>query len=125
QLVRITVTNSWKSEFTYDGNFRRRIRKEFAWRGSDWSPTNEVHYLYDGSVVIQERDTNNLPKVTYTVGGQMLARSDMSGVAASPTYYHADGNANITCLINTNQLIAAKYLYGPFGNILSMRGSVA
>src|SRR5204862_4234302 len=26
QLIRITVTNSWKSEFNYDGRFRRRIR---------------------------------------------------------------------------------------------------
>ena len=29
QMIRVTVTNSWKSEFTYDGRFRRRIRKEF------------------------------------------------------------------------------------------------
>jgi YD repeat-containing protein len=34
QLIRITVTNGWKSEFTYDGQMRRRIRKEFTWQNS-------------------------------------------------------------------------------------------
>src|SRR2546422_3900912 len=68
QLIRITVTNSWKSEFTYDGRFRRRIRKEFVWLNSTWVPAAEVHYIYDGNLVIQERDANNLPLVTYTRG---------------------------------------------------------
>src|SRR5437867_3355734 len=31
QLIRVTVTNNWKTEFSYDGLFRRRIRKEFNW----------------------------------------------------------------------------------------------
>src|SRR6266545_1253318 len=62
QLTRITVTNSWKTEFTYDGLFRRRIRKEFTWQNSAWVPTNEVRYVYDGRLVIQERDGNNLPQ---------------------------------------------------------------
>src|SRR5262249_47991038 len=30
QLIRVTVTNVWKSEFTYDGKMRRRIRKEYT-----------------------------------------------------------------------------------------------
>src|SRR5581483_10921376 len=37
----------------------------------------------------------------------------------------ADGSGNITCLINTNQAIVAKYLYDPFGNILSQSGALA
>jgi hypothetical protein len=32
QLVRVTLTNTWKSEFTYDGKLRMRIRKEFTFR---------------------------------------------------------------------------------------------
>jgi len=135
QLTRITVTNSWKSEFTYDGRMRRRIRKEFTWSGS-WAQTAEVRYIYDGMLVIQERDANNLPTVTYTRGrdlsgslqgaggiGGLLARTDAaSGQSAC---YHSDGNGNVTAMNNAQQVIAAKYIYDPFGNILSKSGPLA
>ena len=103
--------------------------------------TNEVHFIYDGNVVIQERDVNNNPLVTYTRGndlsgmlqgaggiGGLLARTDYGQeIPGSPTaaYYHADGNGNVTMLIYTNQTIAAKYLYDPFGNTLSLSGPLA
>src|SRR5207249_1975055 len=99
QLIRVTVTNSWKSEFSYDGRFRRRIRKEFTWQNSTWGPTSEVHYIYDGNVVIQERNALNVPQVSYTLtASRLLARSDMSGVTPIHAYFHADGNRNITAL---------------------------
>jgi len=139
QLTRVTVTNSFKSEFTYDGKLRRRIRREFAWQGA-WRMTNEVHYVYDGNVVIQERDALNLPKVAYTRGkdlsgslegaggiGGLLALTDLKSSISNPAhyFYHADGNGNVTMLINSNQLAAAKYLYDPFGNVLSASGPLA
>jgi hypothetical protein len=40
---------------------RRRIRKEFIWQNSAWLLTDEVRYIYDRNLVIQERDGNNLP----------------------------------------------------------------
>jgi RHS repeat-associated protein len=126
QLIRITVTNGWKSEFTYDGRMRRRIRKEFTWQSSAWVQTNEVRYLYDGSIVVQERDGNNLPVTTYTRQGlRLLARSDMRSVSPTHAYYHTDGNANVTALINANQALVARYLYDPFGNMLSKSGALA
>src|SRR5206468_2801246 len=90
----------------------------------------------------QERTTNNLPQVTYTRGndlsgtfqggggiGGLLARSSNSDLLTSSSFatsfYHSDGNGNITCLIFTNQTIAAKYLYDPFGNMLTMNGPLA
>src|SRR5213076_298447 len=45
QLLRVTVTNTWKSEFIYDGRMRRRIRKEFTWQNSAWAQTAEVRYI--------------------------------------------------------------------------------
>ena len=142
QLSRITVTNAWKSEFAYDGKMRRRIRKEFSWRNGVWALTNEVRYIYDGNLVIQERDANNLAQITYTRGkdlsgslegvggiGGLLARTDHSTLnlqaSAAHAYYHADGNGNITMLISTQQVAVAKYLYDPFGNILSAGGLLA
>jgi len=141
ELIRITQPSAWKTEFTYDGKMRRRIRKEFTWTGS-WVQTNEVHYIWDGNVVVQERDTNNNPVVTYTRGtdlsgslqgaggiGGLLARSQ-SSLPPTPfymahSYYHADGNGNITMLLDASQNMVGKYLYGPFGDILSMSGVLA
>src|SRR6185503_3532149 len=62
-LIRVTMTNSWKSEFSYDGKMRRRIAKDFIWNGSSWAQAKETRYVYDGNAVVQERDTNNLPQV--------------------------------------------------------------
>src|SRR5207247_7457895 len=89
QLIRVTVTNSWKSEFVYDGRMRRRIRKEFIWRSGAWVQSNEVRYIFAGSLEIQTRDGNNLRTVTFTRGrdlsgslrgaggiGGLLARTD-------------------------------------------------
>ncbi len=105
-----------------------------------------MHYVYDGNVVIQERDQNNLPVVTYTRGvdlsgtlqgaggiGGLLARTDMGRLTVNDplasAYYHADGNGNITALItglmDTNQVLVAKYLYDPYGNLLAESGPLA
>jgi RHS repeat-associated protein len=104
--------------------------------------TNEVRYIYDGMLVIQERDANNLPIASYTRGKDLsgslqgaggirglLARSDNSqtdvGLTSAHAYFHADGNGNVTCLISTNQIVVAKYLYDSFGNTLSKSGPLA
>ena len=118
ELIRVTVTNKWKSEFTYDGKFRQRIRKEFTWQSSTW--------IYDGNVVIQLRDANNLPTLTLTrTANRLLARSDMTTLTPSHAYFHTDGNANVTALVNGQQVIVARYVYDPFGNSLSKSGPLA
>jgi RHS repeat-associated protein len=140
QLVGVSVANVWSNNFAYDGKMRRRIERDYSWTGA-WTQTNEIHFIYDGNVVIQERNGNNNPLVTYTRGndlsgtlqgaggiGGLLARTDYGQeIPGSPTtaYYHSDGNGNVTMLIYTNQIIAAKYLYDPYGNTLSMSGPLA
>lgn len=99
-----------------------------------------VNYIYDGNRVIQERDANNLPLVTYTRGkdlsgtlegaggiGGLLARTDHSTLnpQLSTAFYHCDGNGNVTCLINVSNIVVAHYLYDPYGNILSQSGPLA
>jgi hypothetical protein len=79
ELIQVSVSNQWMSQFSYDGKMRRRIRNEFTWQGS-WVQTNEVYYVYDGNLVIQERDINNLPTVTYT-RGKDLSRNNSVGKA--------------------------------------------
>lgn len=140
QLTNITVPNAWRTEFAYDGLHRRRIRRESTWTGSGWNQTNETRYVYDGILVLQERDGNNTPVLTYTRGvdlsgslggaggiGGLLALSDQRVSATSPTnyFYHADGNGNIVALISQKNEVVARYLYDPFGNLLAMSGELA
>ena len=96
--------------------------------------TNQIGYIYDGMMVIQERDINNNPTATYTRGldlsmtrqgaggiGGLLARNDSNG----PAFYHADANGNITALLDTNQFIAARYEYDPYGRLIGKWGRLA
>src|SRR5205823_2651159 len=113
QLVRVTVTNLFKSEFSYDGKLRRRIRREYAWQSGAWRMTNEVRYIYDGNLVIQERDGLNLPAVGYTRGkdlsgslegaggiGGLLSFSDLKSSPPVHYCYHGDAHGNVTMPIN-------------------------
>ena len=40
-------------------------------------------------------------------------------------FYFADGNGNITALVDTNQTLSASYRYDPFGNTISQSGMLA
>ena len=142
QLTVAVVSNAWLSKFTYDGKLRRRIRREFTWSAGAWLQTNEVRYVYDGNLPVQERDINNLPAVTYTRGRDLsgslqgaggirglLARTDSqlltTGSPTANAFYHGDGNGNVTALVSTNQVLVAKYLYDPYGNVMSQSGPLA
>src|SRR6266511_1134779 len=90
--------------------------------------------------VIQERDGSNNPLVAYTRGsdlsgsfegaggiGGLLARSHgySSGSLTNHNFYHADGNGNISYMVNSSQSMVATYRYDPFGNYISQSGSLA
>jgi YD repeat-containing protein len=122
QLIRVTITSATKSEFRYDGRMRRRERIEYVWAGNAWVTNLLVRYVYDGNLAVQERHYVPQPfdeilqkVVSYTRGndlsgtlqgaggiGGLLARSEHSGLSAQPStaYYHADGNGNVTCLVD-------------------------
>jgi len=138
QLATITNAGAWASTFTYDGKMRRRIRKEYVWRSGAWVKTEEMHYVYDRNVVLQERDQFNVATKTFTRGvdlsgsmqgaggiGGLLALSQLSTIAPQHNYYHADGNGNVTMLIDLNQAVVARYIYEPYGNTLSATGPMA
>jgi RHS repeat-associated protein len=134
QVTNITVAGQWRSDFVYDGLNRRRIVRDYTWSGSAWVETNEVRYIYDGYLLLQERDAYNNPLVTYTHGldfsgdmwdaggiGGLLARTDANG----STYYHSDGLGNVTALMDSQQNIVGRYLYGPFGKLIGKWGTLA
>lgn len=49
----------------------------------------------------------------------------MTENSGTSSYYHADGNGNVTMLINSYQIPVAKYLFDPFGKPLSDGGPKA
>jgi RHS repeat-associated protein len=127
ELTSVMVASNWQSQFFYDGKLRRRIEKDYSWSGGGWVETNEIHFIYDGNVVIQERDMNNNVLVTYDRGldlsgslqgaggiGGLLARTDAQGAV----FYHSDALGNVTALADRYQTLEARYLYDPYGNIL-------
>ena len=146
QLVRVTLTNTAKSEFVYDALARRRVRKEFTWTNSAWQATGEVRYVYDSGLVLQERHfdprvSTNTPQftVTYTRGpdlsgrlqgaggiGGMLAMTLKFGTnAPSHYYYTCDAGGNINAVMDTNRNMVANYYYDPFGNLIASTGPMA
>lgn len=138
-----TSSDDLRTDFVYDGQGRLRKRVEY-WAGGlgGWSLVSETRYVYDGWRVIQERNSGNTPTVSYTRGndlsgslegaggiGGLLARSHgySSGTGNWITHncYHADGNGNVTYLVNSSQALAASYRYDAYGNTLSLSGSLA
>jgi RHS repeat-associated protein len=141
QLVEMEREEVWKAELVYDGKGRLRVRKEYDFT-DDWSLTSETRYVYDGMRVIQERNSGNTPTASYTRGsdlsgslegaggiGGLLARSHGysggTGNWSTHNCYHADGNGNITYLVNSSQTLAASYRYDPYGNTISSSGTLA
>src|SRR5207302_369481 len=73
------------TDFVYDGLGRLRKRLEYHYVGppdlptlpdtpsTEWHLDSETRYIYDSKRVIQERDGNNTPTVSYTRG------TDLSG----------------------------------------------
>jgi len=122
QLIAITKTNEWKSEFVYDGLGRRITRKEFTFdtTANSYLTTSETRYVWLGMRVLQERDGNNTVRVTYTAG---LAREDAA--LSSTNYYFTDGNRNVSALIDVSGHVSAQYRYDSFGNLLSKSGPMA
>jgi RHS repeat-associated protein len=51
----------------------------------------------------------------------LFARTDTNGT----TYYHCDGNGNITALMDGYQNMVARYEYDPFGRLIAQSGSMA
>ena len=52
--------------------------------------------------------------------GSLLART-----SSGHSYYFADGNGNITYMLNSSQNMVASYRYDPFGNTISKSGALA
>ena len=142
RLIRYEEQEKIQHRYTYDGFNRMRQRTTSVWEPgrSTWQMIANTQFIYDGMSVVQERDALNggTPQVTYTRGldlssslggaggiGGMLAYTDHSTGTDLTAYYHADGNGNITAMINGAGRVVARYHYDPYGNMLGMSGPLA
>jgi RHS repeat-associated protein len=137
RLTNVFVPGQWSMVVQYDGLNRMRVRRECDGAGNVLS---ETRYLYDGKLVVQERDSNSVPLVTYTRGldksgsmqgaggiGGLLARTDhlQTNAALKTVFYQADGNGNVTALMDGQENIVGRYLYGPYGRLIGQWGTMA
>ncbi|HRY49543.1 MAG TPA: RHS repeat-associated core domain-containing protein [Candidatus Paceibacterota bacterium] len=131
QLTVVNNPGAYRTEYVYDGRGRLRQRTEKGWSGGGWTTTETVRYVYDGMRVVETRGNAT---VRYTRGldlsgtlegaggiGGMLARTS----GGSTAYYHADGNGNITTLVDSSQAVVASYRYDPYGRMLGSSGTLA
>lgn len=59
------------------------------------------------------------------IGGLLTRSSGYSGGSwTSHAYYHADGNGNITAMLDGNANLVAFYRYDPFGNLTAKTGTL-
>lgn len=65
ELIGVWMANAWSNSFAYDSKMRCRIERDYGWQGGRVE-TNEVHFIYDGNVVIEERNANNVPPLSDT-----------------------------------------------------------
>jgi RHS repeat-associated protein len=130
----------WRIDFVYDGLRRLRRMLQYTWNGSAWTSQGEVRYLYDGMLILQERNSGNTPQVNYTRGldlsgtiegaggiGGLLMRSHgySSGNWSTHNAYHSDANGNVTALMNSAGVLQASYKYNPYGGLISSSGTLA
>ena len=121
--------------YVYDRNLSEcsRVRKAYYWSGA-WTRNGETRYIYDGMRVIQERNLSNTPTVAYTRGrdlsgsfegasgiGGLFGRSHgySAGTWSTHNHYHADGNGNVTFLVNSGQTAEAWYRFDPYGRTMA------
>jgi RHS repeat-associated protein len=135
QLTNVTVINNFKKDFVYDGLNRLRIKREYTWTNSAWTKTNEIRFIWDGNVIVQLRDLNNVPTLTLTRGldlsgslqgaggiGGILAMTEGNGVTS---YFHQDGLGNVTALMDGREQIVGRRMFDAFGKTLRLTGSKA
>jgi RHS repeat-associated protein len=133
--------NRFKEEYKYDGRGRLRERRSYTHVSGNWSLGSVTRYVYDGMLIVQERSPT-LPSVTYTRGvdlsgtlsgaggiGGLLGRSTGyaigTGLWSTHTSYQADGNGNVTAILESGGNLMASYHYNPWGGLLGITGAHA
>jgi RHS repeat-associated protein len=84
----------------------------------------EIEEVFAATLDHHEMETGRDPE-EYTSYDSGDALCGVAGNWSRHDFYFADGNGNITALVDTSQPLSASYRYDPFGNTLSQSGTVA
>jgi len=123
--------------FGYDWQ-RRRISKTVSnYSGGSWNKVLDEKHLYDGWNLLSSLNASNSAVVLACLwgtdlGGSMQGAGGVGGllavkaIGATVTFAAYDGNGNVVALINAaDGSIAARYEYGPFGELIRATGPMA
>jgi RHS repeat-associated protein len=90
-----------------------------------WEPTFDAVDFYNVFTPTLDHHFFQTDKGDYDTsdGGDLLCVS--TGSWSRNDYYFADGNGNVTVLVDASQNLSAVYRYDPFGNIVSQDGAMA
>ncbi len=121
RLVKM-LSETQKLEFVYDYMGRRREKKVFNKVDDQWQLTTHKSFIYNRYKLIKEVDELASKTMQFVWLGDNLLALEANGTAYN---YLADGNKNITQLINlTDGTITNKYDYTPFGKLINEVESV-
>ena len=118
------VTNGRTVTYSYDA-FGRRVRKD-AQVTAGSSAVDVTRYLYDGDQMIADLDSagNAIREYTYYPGiDQPHSVRRVSDRAVF--YYSTELPGHVTGLVNASNQVVNQYIYGPFGQALTVTEQVA
>lgn len=145
-----SAVSAWNGYLTAAYDAAGQLAQAWAYQPNGTPVTAEKwSYGYDAAQNLSKR-TNNLSVETFTVNalnqltytrgrdmsgtlagaggiGGLLARSHgySGGAWSSHNFYHADGNGNVTALVNAAGTLQAGYKYDPYGRYLAASGALA
>lgn len=118
-------------EMAYD-YMGRRVEKKVSSKGLlsfyNWNVDKHYKFVYDGYKIIAVYDGLNDNTLVQTFTWQESVSSDIPismTYDGNVYYYIADGNKNITALVDVDGNRVASYSYEPFGQSCKMEGSIA
>jgi RHS repeat-associated protein len=128
-------------EFRYDAQGRRVEKVVYAWDPQQWNyiAQSTNRFVYEGWNLVAVLDQNNTPLLSFVWGtdlsgttqgaggvGGLLSVTAHSGPDAGTYFYRYDGNGNVMALVSAGDgSVAARYEYGPFGELLRATGPMA
>jgi RHS repeat-associated protein len=128
-----------KLDFVYDHQGRRTQKVVSTWNGSAYVPQSTNRFVYDGWNLAVTLASDLSPLASFTWGldlsgspqgaggvGGLLWMTIPSGPNAGTYFYAYDGNGKVVALVNAaDGSVAARYEYGPFGELLRATGPTA
>ena len=123
----VTVPNSRREEFGYDGLGRLRVSLIFEWNAATgtWNPPVEKRRVYDGMDVVQERSVENYVRASLTRTGNIGGILARSTAETGHTYFAYDERGNVTTLTDSAGAVVGSYAYDAWGNTVAQSGARA